>query len=55
MPTRKISDSDWVKQPCMHPGHNPPGHRVYEPRTYEHVCPKCGEKQTFTIGPKPIC
>jgi hypothetical protein len=54
MPTRKIADTD-VKHPCMHPEHNPPGHRVYESGVYEHTCPKCGEKQTFIVGPKPIC
>ena len=44
MPLKKIRDE---KPPCRHPGHNPPGHMVYQPGMYEYTCPACGKKQVF--------
>lgn len=41
MPIYKIGE---VKQPCLHPEHNPPTHIVLEPGIYEYVCPGCGAK-----------
>lgn len=46
MPTRKISD---LPRTCQHPAHNPPSMMVYSPGVWEHVCPSCGSKQTFTV------
>ena len=46
MPTKKISDE---KRLCSHPEHHPPSHMVYEPGTYEHTCPSCGQKITFVV------
>ena len=45
--TRKIADAP--PPPCRCPGHNPPGMMVWEPGTYEHTCPDCGQKQIFTV------
>jgi hypothetical protein len=52
MPTRKIAEIPEQKV-CRHPEHNPPNMMVWEPGVYEHECPRCGEIQTFTVGPKP--
>jgi hypothetical protein len=52
MPTRKIADPP--KPPCRHPEHNVPSMRVFEPGTYEHTCPGCGNKVVFTV-PQVIC
>lgn len=47
MGTRKIADLPvW---PCSHPGHKPPQHQVFQPGVYEHVCPACGLRTTFTV------
>lgn len=46
---KKIRD---LPIPCSHPEHNPPSMRVFEPGVYEHTCPKCGAKKTFTV-PRP--
>ena len=46
---KKIDDGKWVKNPCLCPEHNPPMHIVLEPGTYEHTCPLCGHKITFTV------
>lgn len=43
---RKIAD---ISQPCLNREHNPPGHIVLQPGVYEHICPGCGKKQTFTV------
>lgn len=54
MPTRKIAEPDegWNRRPCRHPEHEPPKFRVFEPGTWEHECPACGHKVTFTVrGP----
>lgn len=56
MPTRKISgdtDDQCGLQQCRHPDHNPPGHRVFTPGTYEHTCPKCGNVAVFVVRPRP--
>lgn len=50
MPTKKItalpkSDS------CLHPEHEPPTMIVLEPGVYEHTCPGCRRKVTFTVRP----
>ena len=50
MPLRKISDWNPLKI-CAHPEHNPPGHIVLDPGTYEYECPGCGRKITFVISP----
>jgi hypothetical protein len=52
MPTVKIADpkNPWkLEKPCFHPEHNPPSHMVFSPGTYEHTCPGCGNKITFTV------
>ena len=46
MSTRKIKDAP---KPCLNPEHNPPSHMVYQPGTYEHICPGCGKKIIFTV------
>jgi hypothetical protein len=46
MPTKKIADFTY---PCLHPEHNPPSMRVFESGIWEHTCPSCGHKQTFTV------
>ncbi len=52
MPTKKISDLP--HQPiCRNPEHNPPSMRVFEPGVYEHTCPGCGHKMTFTVPARP--
>lgn len=47
MPTIKIADPP--PPPCRHPDHNPPSHRVFDPGTYQHTCPKCGASSTFVV------
>lgn len=57
MPTRKIGDLPKLpdgrhkppEKPCFHPEHNPPSMKVYQPGVYEHECPACGRKLTFTV------
>ena len=34
---------------CIHPEHNPPSMRVYQPGMHVHVCPCCGKKTVFTV------
>ena len=55
MPTRRIDDpkDTWRGLPCRHPEHRPPGMRVFEPGTYEHICPACGKKTVFVVSPRP--
>ena len=48
MPTRKISEPAQEKK-CMHPDHGVPMFQHFEPGTYEHTCPSCGEVKTFTV------
>jgi len=48
MPTKKIADLP-NRETCIHPDHNPPTDIVYSPGVYEHECPNCHYKQTFTI------
>lgn len=43
---RKIRDAEY---PCTHPEHDPPKHMVYEPGTYEYICPACGKKTVFEV------
>lgn len=47
MPTVKIGE---VERPCLHPEHNPPSMVVWEPGVYQHTCPACGAKITFTVN-----
>jgi hypothetical protein len=47
MPLRKIADAP--PPPCTHPEHSPPSMIVLEPGTYEHTCPRCGARATFTV------
>jgi hypothetical protein len=51
---RKIAD---IPRPCTNPGHYPPNMIVLPPGVYEHVCPGCGQKMTFTVphGPQVTC
>jgi len=52
MPTRKIADMplpDQWRRVCTHPEHNPPSMMVYQPGVYEHTCPGCGRRVTFTV------
>lgn len=56
MPTKKIADLEdptkiWSRKIplCEDPEHNPPTHMVFEPGVYEHTCPRCGAKRTFTV------
>ena len=53
MPTRRILDSEdiptWKRNKCSHPEHGPPTMMVFKPGTYEHECPACGKKTTFTV------
>lgn len=51
MSIKKIKDAP---RPCLHPEHKPPKHMVFQPGTYEHTCPGCGQKTTFTV-PVIIC
>lgn len=39
----------WDENPCTHPQHNPPRHRVYRPGEHKHRCPGCGEVVTFRV------
>jgi hypothetical protein len=50
MGTVKIADLK-PQEICRHPEHNPPTMIVLEPGVYEHTCPNCGNKITFTIYP----
>ena len=45
--TIKISDPSQV---CFDQEHNPPMHMVYEPGTYRHTCPTCGNVKVFTVA-----
>lgn len=57
MPTRKIEDvatgTTAIPALCLHPDHKPPMHQVFEPGTYEHECPNCGQKTIFTVN-RPV-
>lgn len=44
---RKVAD---LKPPCRHSEHNPPSMILLSPGIYEHVCPGCGQKSTFTVS-----
>ncbi len=46
---KKIADVPII---CTDPEHKPPMHIVLEPGVYEHTCPGCGAKITFTIQAK---
>lgn len=52
MPTKKIKDVDpkYLDKVCYDPGHNVPSMQVFEPGTYEHTCPSCGNKIVFTVS-----
>jgi len=34
---------------CRHPEHNPPGAMLFQPGTWQHTCPSCGEVTTFEV------
>lgn len=57
MSTRRISDLPAWTEPCRHPEHEPPAFMVYRPGRYEHTCPGCGRRFTFTVdhGPSLGC
>ena len=43
-PLKEEDKKDWMKKPCMHPGHNFPNMLVIPPgKVYKHVCPQCGK------------
>ena len=46
MSIKKIAEAPKI---CTHPEHKPPSHMVFEPGTYEHTCPACGEQTIFTV------
>ena len=46
--TRKIGEPSKEAQ-CLHPGHKIPSLMVFEPGTYEHVCPACGHRRVFRV------
>lgn len=55
MPTKKIadpcdSDSSWCSPKCHHPDHEPARMVVRPSGTYEHECPACHAKTTFTVS-----
>lgn len=52
MPTRKIAEPNDGEKKCMDPEHNVPQFMVFEPGTYEHECPSCGNIIRFTIRSK---
>ena len=43
---KKISSP---KKECTHLEHKPPMFYLYDPGTYEYVCPGCGHVYTFTV------
>jgi hypothetical protein len=47
MPTKKIADPP--PPPCRHPDHKPPSHQVFQPGSYQHVCPRCGQTTPFVV------
>ena len=49
MPIIKIAEPD-KQDICTSSEHNPPAHMVYSPGTWEHTCPQCGKKVTFTVS-----
>ena len=51
MPTRKIVIPDNGKKniPCYDPEHNIPNMMFFEPGTYEHICPTCGNRIRFIV------
>lgn len=58
MPTRRIGDAPptaiWQpKDLCTSPEHYAPIHAMLEPGLYEHECPMCHEKFTFTVAAVP--
>ena len=48
MPTRKIKEPN-EEELCLSPEHSPPSPIVFEPGTYEHICPMCGKRIVFTV------
>lgn len=38
-----------VNPPCIHPEHYPPSMIVLPAGRYEHSCPRCGQRTTFTV------
>lgn len=62
MPTKRLTptaahsdrlDPNERRNFCQDPEHEPPTMRVFAPGTYEHTCPGCGHKGTFTISKGP--
>lgn len=51
MPTRKLAELPRAKR-CRHPDHLPASMVVRPPGLYEHVCPACGRRITFSIWPE---
>lgn len=48
--TRRLPDEQQPPpSPCLNRQHRPAAHMVYQPGRYEHVCPGCGERLTFTV------
>lgn len=54
MPLRKLGDLH-NHQTCRHPDHDPPTMIVLPDGIYEHTCPGCGQKTTFTIQRATWC
>jgi hypothetical protein len=49
MPTRKLIGPNKLKN-CYSSEHYPPSMQVFEPGTYEHQCPACGQKTYFSVA-----
>lgn len=47
MPTTRIGDPP--EEPCRDRDHNPPRYQYFQPGTYQHICPGCGESMIFII------
>lgn len=56
MPTKRIDPPEGKRPatPCFDRDHSPPTMQCFPPGTYEHTCPTCGAKVTFTV-PAIVC
>jgi hypothetical protein len=60
MTLRKITEhpsKSWDKKKheiCHDPEHYPPMHMLFEPGTWENLCPSCGKVTRFTV-PEITC
>jgi len=47
MPTKKVG---FKLSPCLHPEHNRSLYTEFMNQVYEHICPGCNKKITFTVS-----